>query len=104
MERDVPRATREMPDTRASHFWDGESVLSKGYRNTLGISEDAWDMFILYGPEVKWESADPPVPAYWMHQLGTERKPRVSGPFLNPGTFLQKTRELLASRQTSAAR
>jgi hypothetical protein len=95
MERDVPKASLEMPDSRTSHFWDGESLLGKGYRKTLGISEDAWDIFVLYGPDATWTGDQPPPPSFWMHQLGSARKPRVDGPYLDPEVFLQKTRELL---------
>jgi hypothetical protein len=95
LERDVPRAAREIPDGRASHYWDGDSQLTKGYRRTLGVSEDAWDIFLLYGPDARWEGEQPPRPSYWMHQLGSPRRPRLEGPYLDPETFLTKTRELL---------
>ena len=95
-EADVPKASTEVPDPRASHYWDGESLLTKGYRETLALNEAAWDIFLLYGPEARWEGDRPPAPAYWMHQLGSRRKPRVSGPYLDPDTFLDKTRAILA--------
>ena len=96
MERDVPRAATEVPDARARHYWDGGSVLVKGYRETLGFREDAWDIFVVYGPGATWDGDRPPAPDYWMHQLGSSSKPRVGGPFLDAEVFLQKTRELLA--------
>jgi hypothetical protein len=96
VERDVPRATSEVPDARASHYWDGDKVLVKGYRDALGLPEDAWDIFLLYGPEAKWEGALPPRPRFWMHQLGSQTKPRVDGPFLDAGRFLLETRQLLS--------
>lgn len=94
-ERDVPRATREILDSRASHYWDGDSVLGKGYRETLRLSEDAWDIFLLYGPEARWEGQEPPQPVFWMHQLGSRRRPRVQGPYLDAAVFLERTREQL---------
>jgi hypothetical protein len=30
-----------------------------------------------------------------MHQLGSPRRPRVNGPYLDAAVFLEKTRELL---------
>lgn len=95
-EADVPKATTEVPDWRAAHYWDGDSLLVKGFRETLGLSEPAWDIFLLYGPEARWEWERPPAPAFWMHQLGSARRPRVDGPFLDAAVFLEKTRELLA--------
>jgi hypothetical protein len=103
MERDVPKASREMPDPRASHYWDGDSLLGRGYRKTLGITEDAWDIFVLYGPEATWEGADPPAPAFWMHQLGSARKPRVDGPYLDADVFLEEL-EALVAKSAAAAR
>jgi hypothetical protein len=96
-ERDVPRATGEVPDSRASHYWDGEKVLVKGYREALKLPEDAWDIFLLYGPAAKWEGALPPQPDYWMHQIGTRARPRVDGPYLDPATFLARTRAMLST-------
>ena len=96
MERDVPRASREMPDPRTSHYWDGAELLGKGYRKTLGISEDAWDIFLLYGPDAKWEAEEPPMPAFWMHQLGSAARPRISGPYLDADVFREKLQALAA--------
>jgi hypothetical protein len=93
LERDVPPASREMPDGRARHYWDGEGQLMDGYQRVLGIGERAWDVFLVYQPGVLWEGADPPPPAYWAHQLGTRENPRVTeGPYLDGATFLARTR------------
>ena len=97
MERDVPTASREMPDARVAHYWDGESVTVKGYRETLALSEDAWDIFLIYPPGATWDADIPPVPAFWMHQLGTARRPRVAGPYLNADIFRDKLREISAA-------
>jgi hypothetical protein len=94
-EQDVPKETTEVPDARASHYWDGRSLLTQQYRRTLGFNEPAWDIFLLYGPRATWNGEQPPAPAYWMHQLGSPRRPRVNGPYLDAAVFLEKTRELL---------
>ena len=96
-ERDVPRATREVADTRSRHYWDGSSASMRAVRATLGISEDAWDVFLLYPPGVRWEGEHPPAPDFWMHQLGSESNPRVTGPYLDTDTFLTRTRAVLAA-------
>ena len=95
-EADVPKASAEVPDPRAAHYWDGDSLLVKGFRETLGFNEPAWDIFLLYGPDARWDTERPPAPAFWMHQLGSARRPRVNGPYLDAAVFLEKTRELLA--------
>lgn len=96
LERDVPKATTEVWDVRARHYWDGDGQLIKSYREVLGgFNEPVWDTYILYGPEAKWEGDPPPTPTFWMHQLGSVRRPRVTtGPFWNPASFLDKARSL----------
>src|SRR5687767_12203008 len=83
LERDVPGATTEVKDPRGAHYWDAPSVLVRGYRETLKLTEDAWDVYLLYGPEAKWEGGLPPPPLYWAHQLGSKEKPRLQGPWLD---------------------
>lgn len=95
MERDVPRASRAMPDPRTSHYWDGDSLLGKGFRKTLALPEDAWDVFFLYGPDAKWDGTDPPLPDFWMHQLGSKGRPRLNGPYLDADIFLQHLQALI---------
>jgi hypothetical protein len=98
-ERDVPRATREVADPRSLHYWDGASASMRAVRATLDLSEDAWDIFLLYPPGVRWEGDTPPKPEFWMHQLGSDSKPRVNGPYLDPATFLARTQALLTAKK-----
>ena len=96
LERDVPMATKEIWDARATHYWDADGQLIESYRGVLGgFNEPVWDTYILYGPEAKWDGERPPAPAFWMHQLGSAKRPRVTtGPFWNPASFLDKARSL----------
>ena len=94
LERDVPAATIQFPDLHALHFWDRSSVLVTGYRTTLKLPEDAWDVFLLYDRTATWQGDLPPEPAYWAHQLGKKDKPRVTGPWLDGALFLEKLRSL----------
>ena len=95
MERDVPKATAEVPDARARHYWDGDSQMMAALQRTLRISEPAWDVFLLYDRGARWVGDVPPEPAYWMHQLGSAKRPRVTGPFLDAAVFLERTQQLL---------
>jgi hypothetical protein len=97
LERDVPAATTQYPDARAQHFWDAPGVLVRAYRDRLRLSEDAWDIYLLYGPEARWTGELPPEPLYWSHQLGSKEKPRVDGPWLDGRVFLEKLRQAAAS-------
>ena len=91
-ERDVPNASREVADARSLHFWDGSSASMRAVRSTLNWNEDAWDVFLVYPPGVQWQGDNPPVPEFWMHQLGSREEPRVNGPFLEPAVLLERTR------------
>jgi hypothetical protein len=96
LERDVPKATKEIWDARATHYWDADGQLIKSYRDVLGgFEEPVWDTYVLYGPDAEWKDDTPPVPAFWMHQLGSPKRPRVSNAaFWNPAIFLDKARSL----------
>jgi hypothetical protein len=89
-ERNVPEATHTVADPRAGHYWDGNGYLLHAYDRTLGLGQDAWDVYLLYGPETRWDSSDPPAPAYWMNQLGG-----ANGPTLDSQTFADHARALL---------
>jgi hypothetical protein len=89
-ESNVPEATHTVADSRASHYWDGDGYLVHAYDQTLGLGQDAWDVYLLYGPDARWAGPNPPQPQYWMHQLGG-----VAGPTLDAKTFADHARALL---------
>lgn len=66
-------ASRRLADARAQHFLDPDWRLITPYATLLpGLhlppEEPAWDVYLVFGPEVRWE-AKPPLPTEWMHQL-----------------------------------
>lgn len=82
-ESDVAEATRLVPDPRATHWWDPAGETFKPFARAIGIDEDAWDVYLVYGPDAHWDAVDPPKPRFWMHQLGGEsRGPRLDGEVL----------------------
>ena len=89
-ETNVPEATHTVADPRARHFWDAAGYLVHAYDHTLHLGQDAWDVYLLYGPDTRWDGPDPPQPQYWMTQLGG-----AGGPTLDPKTFADHTRILL---------
>ena len=91
-ESDVPTATRFVPDPRATHFWDGSAMLVHQYDTVLGIDQDAWDVYLLYGPTARWDGAAPPPPAFWMHQLRTDKAPP-----LDPAVFAAQANMALSA-------
>jgi hypothetical protein len=103
----VEYATSFVADARAAHFWDARGRVMDVFEQALGLTEDAWDVYILYGPNARWEDDLPPAPAFWMHQLGSREKPRVRGPWLDPqrlGTEIRRLRDAAWITRPGAAR
>lgn len=100
-EKHVEDATRLITDDRATHYWDGPGSTLRSYRKTLAIAEDAWDIYLIYGPEAVWEGALPPRPVLWMHQLGTVSRPRVDAPYLDSSIFSRRVDALLGKVQAA---
>lgn len=74
-ERAVPDATKRLPDSRVTHFWDGKGELVQAYKTILptknaetGEYVKAWDVYLVFAPGVEWKD-QPPKPTFWMHQL-----------------------------------
>lgn len=58
---------------------------------------DAWDLYLVYGPDARWDGPEPPRPLYWMHQLrGVD-----NGPFLDAAVFADAVRRALATAATA---
>jgi hypothetical protein len=90
-EFNVDEATHTVADTRATHYWDADGYLVHAYDTILGLHQDAWDVYLLYRPDARWDGPNPPAPTYWMTQLGG-----APGPALDARTFADHTRTLLA--------
>ena len=67
----VPRATSRLPDTRVSHYWDGDGTLVRDYARVLNLEEGqpAWDVYFVFDREAEWRDGVP-TPDYWMDQIG----------------------------------
>jgi hypothetical protein len=84
--------TEEFNDSRVSYYWDGDKLTGAEWQKVLRIDKAAWDVYLLYGPNARWDGATP-TPAFWMHQLNGVTK----APCLNKSEFETKVKELLAS-------
>ena len=72
------RETKRIRDNRAVQFFDAEARVGKVYSSILHLPSGlpAWDVYLVFGPEVHWEGS-PPAPTYWMHQLGRAGPPEL---------------------------
>jgi hypothetical protein len=75
---------------RVFYYWDGDKITAKSWQKKLGISELAWDTYLLYSPTELWEG-ELPSHDLWMHQL----KDVESGTPLSQATLEAKVKELL---------
>ena len=79
-ERNVAGATKLVPDSRATHYWDPGEVLGNAYSGVLPTPGPAWDVYLLFARGVLWPQSGVPKPNYWMQQLGgVTVAPRLDG-------------------------
>lgn len=81
--RAADQASAYLADPRVEHFWDLWSFGLNAYTRQLRYpaGETAWDIFVLYGKNVKWESS-PPEPAVWLQNRDVPLGVKYSQPLL----------------------
>lgn len=85
-ERHVNRVTRLVTDARATHFWDEHGAVVRALDALLGIPGRACaGAFLVYPPDVRWDGALPPEPAYWADAHAREFEDH--GPAFNADRF-----------------
>lgn len=83
-------------DKRVNYFLDPESETGKQWERVLNTERlIAWDVYLLYGPDAKWKD-DPPIPDFWMHQLGGVTK----APVFDQPKFTTKLKGMLDEMKT----
>jgi hypothetical protein len=89
LEKNVSSATQVVTASWAQQYWDGNDLLGAEYKQVLGWSDNAWDVYMLYGPKAQWTGALPPTPDFFMHQTNEK------GPRLDASEFGSRVRQLL---------
>lgn len=92
------RARMTLPDARVKHFWDGEAKLGHDYHRALSLPENcrmAWDVYLLFRVQIKWQEPSPLLPTFWMHQLSCMSKEL----YLNTEVFRSEVERMLAESQ-----
>jgi hypothetical protein len=56
-------------DERVHQWWDRDKEMSRLWKQSLGLREPAWDVYLLYPAGIRWDTEVPPSPDFWMHQL-----------------------------------
>jgi len=101
-EKHASDAAELVPDKRAHHYWDGAMVIGSHYQTLthpdgtdLTLGSPAWDVWMLFEPDARWEVGRAPEPAWWEHQLGG----MPDDVRLDPERFAVKATELLSSSE-----
>lgn len=103
--KDVASAARLLHNAQVRNYWNSSGAFGQLLSEGVGLkSADgpvyAWDVWLIYGPEARWEGAAPPIPTLLMHQLGALRG-SAQFPRLDSRVFAERVRALLAQLPTS---
>lgn len=92
-----------LPLERMEHVWDPEQRFGELFAKTLGLKGVAWDVYMLYAPQITWDQEYPPPPTFWMHQLPPKAgaDPKF---LLAPGPLLFELMTLLGKTDAGTAR
>ena len=105
-EKDVAKAALLLHNPNVQHYWNPSGAFGRLLSRAVGLKSSdgpvyAWDVWLLYGPEARWEGAVPPRPRLLMHQLGALRG-STEFPQLDSRAFAQQVQGLLAQLPPSA--
>jgi hypothetical protein len=100
-ESNVEAATQFASDSRATHYWDASAGLVHAYDKVLGLNQDAWDVFMIFGPDARWDGPTPPVPDFWMHNLHLPPAGGENGSHINAAVFAAHADSLLHRPSTT---
>lgn len=56
-------------DDRVGEGWDQARRVGDAFARPLKLQGTAWDVYLVYDRDVRWDGVDPPTPSFWMHQL-----------------------------------
>lgn len=97
---DVTKAAQLLHNPQVQHYWNASGAFGRMLSQAVGLKKNeypvyAWDVWLIYGPEAKWEGISPPRPRLLMNQLGALRD-SAEFPHLDGHVFAQQVQALLA--------
>lgn len=91
-EVNVPGAMKLLDGPRVTHYWNESGDLGRDFSQVLEMGRmTAWDVWMIYPPDVAWEETLAPAPDHWQQQHGSDPEHRF-----DPATFAALTRGLLS--------
>jgi hypothetical protein len=105
--KDVQKAAQLLHNPYVQHYWNPSGEFGRLLSRAVGLENGkgpvyAWDVWLLYGPEAKWEGTDPPRPRLLMHQLSALHG-SATFPHLDSRDFAQQVQTLLMQLSPLAA-
>ena len=96
-EQDVGIVTPLVIDPRATQYWDAHRVVTDAYDHMLSLAGPCAGIFMLYGPQARWEGTTPPRPDY----LEDAHAEEFNRPYPQYDTrrFADKAREMLSGKR-----
>jgi hypothetical protein len=96
---DIPPAAQLLHNANVRHYWNPSGGFGSLLSRAVGLKSGgrqvyAWDVWLIYGPEAKWEGRDPPHPRLLMQQLAALRS--TAFPHLDAQVFAEKVQGLLS--------
>jgi hypothetical protein len=104
--KDIPPAAQLLHNANVRNYWNPSGAFGNLLSQSVGLKSGdrqvyAWDVWLIYGPEARWEGAGPPRPRLLMQQLGALRG-SSEFPHLDSEVFALKVRGLLAQLPPAA--
>jgi len=98
--KDIPPAAQLLHNANVRHYWNPSGAFGNLLSKAVGLRSGdrqvyAWDVWLIYGPDAKWEGTAPPRPRLLMQQLGALRG-STEFPHLDSQVFAQQVQALLA--------
>lgn len=107
-EKDVTPSKKLLQNAHVRHYWNPSGTFGRLLAEAVGLKRGdelvyAWDVWLIYGPDARWDGALPPQPQRLMHQL---RALQGSTEFthLDSDAFTQEVHQLLAQLPASSSK
>jgi hypothetical protein len=72
--KDIAPSAKLLQNAHVRHYWNASGEFGRALSKAVDLRNDkelvyAWDVWLLYGPDVEWTESSPPKPQLLMHQL-----------------------------------
>lgn len=97
---DIHHAAALLHNPQVHNYWNAAGGFPRRLGTAVGFKRDnqvveAWDVWLLYGPDAEWGDAGPTAPQVLMHQLDPVQNPDYK--YLDGKRFAQDVRAQLAA-------